>query len=104
LCREHGLQLKQLAESESQLFQGFGMFGIIKETGVVRTYACLRIRVKDMLLWHFHSHLPHSLTPPPPIFRLLHYSCMNVCACVFGFVWFHVHNFTFLETIISKKG
>jgi hypothetical protein len=33
LCREHGLQLSELA-AENKL-EGFGLFGVIKETGVV---------------------------------------------------------------------
>jgi len=34
LCREHGQQLTELVASESTILSKFGMFGIIKETGV----------------------------------------------------------------------
>jgi len=37
LCREHGLQLTRLAANENEnkaLFDGFNLFGVIKETGV----------------------------------------------------------------------
>jgi hypothetical protein len=43
LCREHGQQLMQLAaendektSSSSSSLKGFELFGVIKETGVVR--------------------------------------------------------------------
>jgi hypothetical protein len=35
LCREHGQQLAKLAADGSS-FEGFELFGIVKETGVVR--------------------------------------------------------------------
>jgi hypothetical protein len=34
LCREHGLQLTELVASESEITSKFGVFGIVKETGV----------------------------------------------------------------------
>jgi len=35
LCREHGQQLTEIAAS-SDAMKGFGIFGVVKETGVVR--------------------------------------------------------------------
>lgn len=34
MCREHGQQLTELAASEPKIFSNFGIFGVIKETGV----------------------------------------------------------------------
>lgn len=34
LCREHGQQLTELAAHSDKPFDGFGLFGIVKETGV----------------------------------------------------------------------
>jgi len=34
LCREHGQQLTELAASEPKIMSNFGMFGVVKETGV----------------------------------------------------------------------
>lgn len=40
LCREHGKQLKELAaDTDKNLLDGFELFGIIKETGVVSDVA-----------------------------------------------------------------
>ena len=40
LCREHGQQLTKLVASEPTILSKFGMFGIFKEIGVVRTFVC----------------------------------------------------------------
>lgn len=45
MCREHGQQLTELAASEPEIFSGFGIFGVIKETGV--DDAGLRVFEKD---------------------------------------------------------
>jgi len=34
LCREHGQQLTELAANEPTILSNFGMFGVVKETGV----------------------------------------------------------------------
>lgn len=34
MCREHGQQLTELAASEPAILSQFGMFGVVKETGV----------------------------------------------------------------------
>lgn len=34
MCREHGQQLKELAAKGTQPLEGFGLFGLVKETGV----------------------------------------------------------------------
>lgn len=34
MCREHGLQLTELAANEPDIVSNFGIFGVVKETGV----------------------------------------------------------------------
>ena len=55
LCREHGQQLTELAASEPEILSNFGMFGVVKETGVVRVFLVGSFAIVDTIRLDFSS-------------------------------------------------
>jgi hypothetical protein len=71
LCREHGQQMTELAAAEStqDSLQGFGMFGIIKETGVVSSVVVCRSNgnvVQDTKYCEDHDDMSKFIYWHPP--------------------------------------